>query len=49
MKRHSKIERLMNRLDEHELEELRTRLMIEQDGEAVSLDELLAERERQIR
>lgn len=48
-KRRTQVERLLERMDESELDELRARLMSESDGEAVSLNELLAERERQQR
>jgi hypothetical protein len=42
-KRRSKVETLLERLDERELDELRARLS-DSDGEMVSLDEVLAER-----
>ena len=48
-KRRSKVERLVEKLDEHELDELRTRLMSGNDGEVVSLDELMGERGQQRR
>lgn len=48
-KRRSKVEQLVEKLDERELEELRARLMSENDGEAVSLDELMGEQGRQQR
>jgi hypothetical protein len=48
-KRRSQVERLLERMDENELDELRTRLMSDSDGETVGLGELLAERERQRR
>lgn len=41
-KRRSRVERVLNDMDEHELEELRARLMREQGGEMVSLDEVLS-------
>jgi hypothetical protein len=48
-KRRTQVDRLLERMDEGELDELRNRLLSEADGEAVSLNELLAERERQRR
>jgi hypothetical protein len=45
-KRRSKVDRILDRMDESQLDELRARLLDEPDGEAVSLNELLAERER---
>lgn len=48
-KRKSRVERLMATLDEHELAELRAQLMADYDGEAVPLDELLAEYEQRAR
>jgi hypothetical protein len=48
-KRRSKVERLVEKLDEQELDELRARLMAENDGEALSLDELMQESGRQHR
>jgi hypothetical protein len=45
-KRSSRIDRFLNTVDERELEELRARLMSEQDGEVVSLEEILQERRR---
>lgn len=41
-KRRSRVESVLNDMGEHELEELRTRLMREQDGEMASLDEVLS-------
>lgn len=46
-KRHSRVTRMLDKLDEDDLAELRARLMSESDGEAVSLEELLAERKKQ--
>jgi hypothetical protein len=48
-KRRSRVDRMLERMDDAELDELRARLMSESDGEAVSLNELLAERERRSR
>lgn len=45
-KRRSRVDRLLEKMDDAELDELRARLMSESDGEAVSLNDLLAERER---
>ncbi len=45
-KRSSRIDRFLNTVDERELDELRARLMDEQDGEVVSLEEILQERRR---
>src|SRR5262249_43989166 len=44
-KRRTKLDRMLARLSDDELDDLRTRLMSESDGEAVSLEELLAERD----
>lgn len=46
-KRRSRVERVLDRMDETELEELRTRLMGEPDGEMVSLEEVLRRRKTQ--
>lgn len=48
-KRNGKVERLLARLDERDLEELRSRLLSENDGETVSLEELLTDREKKLR
>ncbi len=45
-KRRSRVDRVLERMDEADLDELRARLMSESDGEAVSINELLAERDR---
>lgn len=45
-KRRNTVDLLLERLDETELDELRTRLMGDHDGEAVSLEDLLAEQAR---
>jgi len=45
-KRRSRVERLLDSMDDRELEELRTRLDENVDGEMVTLDEVLAERRR---
>ncbi|MCB9451106.1 MAG: hypothetical protein H6672_06680 [Anaerolineaceae bacterium] len=45
-KRRSMVDRMLERLDESQLNELRARLMSEQDGEAVSLEDLLEEQAR---
>lgn len=45
-KRRSKVDRMLERLDDRELAELRARLMSEQDGEAISLEDLLDEQAR---
>lgn len=45
-KRRSKVDRMLERLDDQELAELRARLMSEQDGEAISLEDLLDEQAR---
>jgi hypothetical protein len=42
-KRQSRVEQVLNTMDERELEELRIRLMSESDGEAVGFEELLNE------
>jgi len=47
-KRRSQVERLLERMDEGELDELRSRLISESDGEVIGLNELL-EHERQRR
>lgn len=48
-KRRSRVERMLDNMDRNDLDELRSRLMSESDGEAVGLEELLTERERQRR
>lgn len=48
-KRRSKLDRMLATLDDHDLEELRSRLMSEADGETVSLEELMTERDRRQR
>jgi hypothetical protein len=45
-KRQGKLDRVMARLSEQDIEELRARLLEDSDGEAVSLDELLHRRDR---
>jgi hypothetical protein len=40
-KRQSKLDRVLEKLSDQDVEELRTRLMAESDGEEVSLNELL--------
>ncbi len=40
-KRHSRVERLMNDLDDHDIEELRYRLMSQGDDEIIPLEELI--------
>ncbi len=40
-KRHSRVERLMNDLDDRDIEELRYRLMSQNDNESVPLEELM--------
>ena len=40
-KRHSRVERLMNDLDDHDIEELRSRLISPNDEESVPLEELM--------
>lgn len=45
-KRRSRVERLLDSMDDRELEELRARLDENVDGEMVTLDEVLAERRR---
>ena len=45
-KRRSRVERLMNDLDEHDLDELRFRLMGQNDEEPVPLEELLQSQKR---
>ena len=44
-KRQGKLDRVMARLSDQDIEELRTRLLADNDGEAVSLDELLHRRD----
>ncbi|MBL8121075.1 MAG: hypothetical protein JNJ78_26475, partial [Anaerolineae bacterium] len=46
-KRRSRVDRMIDRMDERDLAELRARLAENNDGEMVSLDELLQEKERQ--
>jgi hypothetical protein len=46
IKRRSRVDRVLERMNDDELDELRARLMSESDGEAVSLNDLLAERDR---
>lgn len=41
-KRHSRVERLMNDLDERDIDELRFRLMSRDDDEAIPLEELIS-------
>ena len=48
-KRRSKVQRLVDGLDDRELDELRTRLMSSDDSEATSLEELLKANSRQRR
>lgn len=48
-KRRSKVQRLVDGLDDRELDELRTRLMSSDDSEATSLEELLKANGRQRR
>ncbi len=45
-KRRGKVDRMLDRLSEDEIEDLRARLMAESDGEQVSLEELLEARGR---
>jgi hypothetical protein len=45
-KRRSRIERFLDTMDERELDELRSRLMSEQDGELATLDDVLREHRR---
>ncbi|MBZ0281251.1 MAG: hypothetical protein K8L97_10965 [Anaerolineae bacterium] len=45
-KRRSRVERMLESMDDRELEELRARLDENVDGEMVTLDEILAERRR---
>ncbi len=45
-KRRSRVERMLESMDDRELEELRARLDDSVDGEMVTLDEVLAERRR---
>lgn len=45
-KRRSRIDRFLDTVDERDLDELRARLMGEQDGEVASLDEVLRERQK---
>ncbi|MBI1277873.1 MAG: hypothetical protein GC179_07075 [Anaerolineaceae bacterium] len=40
-KRHSRVERLMNDLNEHDIEELRYRLMSQDDEDRIPLEELI--------
>jgi hypothetical protein len=47
-KRSGRVDRVLKRLNDAELDELRERLL-DSDGEMLTLDELLAERERRIR
>lgn len=48
-KRRTRVDAMLERMDDAELDELRMRLLSDSDGEAVGLTELLAERERQRR
>ncbi len=45
-KRQGNLDRVMARLSEQDIEELRARLIADSDGEAVSLDELLQRQDR---
>jgi hypothetical protein len=45
-KRQGKLDRVMARLTDQDIEELRARLMADGDGEAISLDELMHRRDR---
>jgi hypothetical protein len=49
LKRRSPVDLLLERLDDAELDDLRARLVGERDGEAASLEDLLAEQERRVR
>lgn len=40
-KRRSRVERLMNDLDDRDIEELRSRLMLQEDEEGIPLEELM--------
>jgi hypothetical protein len=46
IKRRTRVDRMMDKLSETEVEELRARLMAETDGEQVTLDELMTEHEK---
>jgi hypothetical protein len=46
-KRRGRVDRMLDKLDDHELRDLRARLMADNDGEAVSLDEVLEARRRE--
>lgn len=46
-KRRSRVDRMIDRMDERDLAELRARLAENNDGEMMSLDELMQEKERQ--
>jgi flagellar biosynthesis component FlhA len=48
-KRQTKVERLVDTLSQQELNELRSRLVADSDGELVSLDDVLSEQRRQSR
>jgi hypothetical protein len=45
-KRRSRVDRLLDRMNDADLAELRDRLMSEQDGELASLDDILSEHKR---
>ncbi len=46
VKRRSKVDRMLEKLNDDDLNELRDRLMRESDGETVSLEELMRERKQ---
>jgi hypothetical protein len=45
-KRHSRVERLMEQLDDRDIAELRARLAANEDGDAVPLEDLLRRQSR---
>jgi hypothetical protein len=46
MKRRSRVERMIDRMSEQDIEELRARLLSDSDGEASSLEELMRQQGR---
>jgi hypothetical protein len=48
-KRRTRVDDMLDSMSDREVDELRMRLIEESDGEAVGLNDLLAERERQRR
>jgi hypothetical protein len=46
IKRRTRVDRMMDRLSEQDIEELRTRLLADSDGEDTSLEELMRQQRR---